>query len=113
MPGSCEWGKIVLFGIFMIRYGSTNYYIGESRMLLHRQGVTVISFILARRIHFFLVFSNIVVLEFVQEQKATLCQRTSKSVSKWPRKMCTDIFVFIIVEINTRSLNGYPASDQL
>ena len=43
-----------------------------------------------QRFHIFCVFPNIVVLEPSRDPKATLCQRASQWISKWPRKTRTD-----------------------
>ena len=37
------------------------------------------------------IFKSIFVLEPAQGQKETWCQRVSQSVSKWPRKRCTNM----------------------
>ena len=51
------------------------------------------------------VVGNIIVLELSQDQKATVCQRQTQSVSKWPRKAVTnkqtDIFVLYKQTITT------------
>ena len=60
--------------------------------------------------------TNIFLLKPSWEQKSNFVPNGIQIGFKWQRKMCTnrqtDIFVFITVENNNRSLNWCPASNK-